>query len=148
MAACRELEQKYNLKSAVKKKQSLTEPIFKPVNYKAGDVKSQMAAVIRYLPRYYQYTTLGTYNALLSLFNITAEEVKGQYNGIARQGLVYFALNEKGEKVSNPFKASLFGKGASYSELQSHFEKSKSQLQNSPSRSALKLTIEKAILAT
>ncbi|KOS07561.1 relaxase [Flavobacterium akiainvivens] len=148
MAACRELERKYNLKSAVEKKRNQSEPIFKPVNYKAGDVKSQMAAVIRYLPKYYQYTTLGTYNALLSLFNITAEEVKGQYNGKARQGLVYFALNEKGEKVSNPFKASLFGKGAGYSELQSHFAKSKMHLQNSPSRSALKVTIEKAILAT
>lgn len=148
MAACRELERKYNLKSAVKKKQSRTEPIFKPVNYIAGDVKSQMAAVIRYLPKYYQYTTLGTYNALLSLFNVTAEEVKGQYNGTARQGLVYFALNEKGEKASNPFKASLFGKGAGYIELQSHFEKSKSQLQSSPSRLTLKNTIEKTILAT
>ncbi len=148
MAACRELEHKYNLKSAVEKKQNRTEPIFKPVNYKAGDVKCQMAAVIRYLPKYYQYTTLGTYNALLSLFNITAEEVKGQYNGKARQGLVYFVLNEKGEKASNPFKASLFGKGTGYSELQSHFAKSKMHLQNSPSRSALKLTIEKATLAT
>jgi hypothetical protein len=82
------------------------------------------------------------------LFNITAEEVKGQYNGTARQGLVYFALNEKGEKASNPFKASLFGKGAGYSELQSHFEKSKSQLQNSPNRSTLKATVEKTILAS
>lgn len=148
MAACRELERKYNLKSAVEKKQNRTEPIFKPVNYKAGDIKSQMAAVIRYLPKYYQYTTLGTYNALLSLFNITAEEVKGQYNGKARQGLVYFALNEKGEKASNPFKASLFGKGAGYTELQSHFATSRSQLQNSPRRSTLKATIEKTILAT
>jgi Relaxase/Mobilisation nuclease domain len=148
MAACRELERKYNLKSAVGKKQNRTEPIFKPVNYKAGDIKSQMAAVIRYLPNYYQYTTLGTYNALLSLFNITAEEVKGQYNGEARQGLVYFALNEKGEKASNPFKASLFGKGAGYNELQSHFDKSKAQLQNSPNRSTLKTTIEKAIMAS
>ncbi len=148
MAACRELERKYNLKSAVEKKRNQSELIFKPVNYKAGDIKSQMGAVIRYLPKYYQYTTLGTYNALLSLFNITAEEVKGHYNGTARQGLVYFALNEKGEKASNPFKASLFGKGAGYNELQSHFAKSKTQLQNSPSRSAFKVTIEKAILAT
>ncbi|MXN90947.1 relaxase/mobilization nuclease domain-containing protein [Flavobacterium sp. Sd200] len=148
MAACRELERKYNLKSAVEKKQDRTEPIFKPVNYKAGDIKSQMAAVIRYLPKYYQYTTLGTYNVLLSLFNITAEEVKGQYDGKARQGLVYFTLNEKGEKTSNPFKASLFGKGAGHSELQSHFAKSKMQLQNSPSRSTLKTTIEQTILAS
>lgn len=148
MAACKELERKYNLKSAVEKKQNRTEPIFKPVNYKAGDIKSQMAAVIRYLPRFYQYTTLGTYNALLSLFNITAEEVKGQYNGIARQGLVYFALNEKGEKASNPFKASLFGKGAGYNEMQSHFTASRAHMQNSPSRLTLKSTVEKAILAT
>jgi hypothetical protein len=148
MAACRELERKYNLKSAVEKKQNRTEPIFKPVNYKAGDIKSQMAAVIRYLPKYYQYTTLGTYNALLSLFNITAEEVKGQYNGKARQGLVYFALNEKGEKASNPFKASLFGKGAGYNELQSHFATFKAQLQKSSDRDKLKTTIEKTILAT
>lgn len=148
MTACRELERKYNLKSAIEKKQNRPEPIFKPVNYNAGDIKSQMAAVIRYLPKYYQYTTLGSYNALLSLFNITAEEVKGQYNGKARQGLVYVALNEKGEKISNPFKASLFGKGAGYNELHSHFEKSKALLQNSPSRSSLKVTIEKAILTT
>lgn len=148
MAACRELEHKYNLKSAVEKKRNQSEPIFKPVNYKTGDIKSQMAAVIRYLPKYYQYNTVGTYNALLSLFNITTEEVKGQYNETARQGLLYFALNEKGEKASNPFKASLFGKGAGYNELQSHFKKSKTQLQNSPSRSTLKATIEKAILST
>lgn len=147
MAACRELERHYNLKNAVEKKQSQINPVFKPVDYKAADVKSHMAAVIRYLPKYYQYTTLGTYNALLSLFNITAEEVKGQYNGTARQGLVYFALNEKGEKASNPFKASLFGKSAGYNELQQHFTKSSKQMKNSPDRSTLKTTIEKTIQA-
>jgi len=147
MVACRELERDYNLKSAVEKKQNQTNPIFKPVDYKSGDIKSQMAAVIRYLPKYYQYTTLGTYNALLSLFNITAEEVKGQYNGTARQGLVYFMLNEKGEKASNPFKASLFGKSAGYNELQLHFTKSSEQIQDSPDKLTLKTTIEKAIQA-
>jgi len=148
MGACRELERHYNLKSAVEKKQNQTNPLFKPVDYRAGNVKSQMAAVIRYLPKYYQYTTLGAYNALLSLFNITVEEVKGQYNGTSRQGLVYFALNEKDEKASNPFKASLFGKSAGYNELQLHFTKSSEQMQNRPDRSTLKTTIEKTIQAT
>jgi hypothetical protein len=148
MVACRELERHYNLKSAVEKKHGQINPVFKPVDYKAGDIKSQIAAVIRYLPKYYQYTTLGTYNALLSLFNITAEEVKGQYNGTARQGIVYFALNERGEKASNPFKASLFGNSAGYEQMQLHFNKSTMQLQNSPDSSTLKTTIEKAILAT
>ena len=147
MASCRELERDYNLKNAVEKKQNQTKPIFKQVDYKSGDIKSQMAAVIRYLPKYYLYTTLGTYNALLSLFNITAEEIKGQYNGTARQGLVYFALNEKGEKASNPFKASLFGKGSGYNELQLHYTKSSEQMQNGPYRSTLKTIIEKTIQA-
>jgi len=147
MAACRELERHYNLKSAVDKKQNRTKPIFKPVDYKAGDIKSQMAAVIRYLPKYYQYTTLGAYNALLSLFNITAEEVKGQYNGVPRQGLIYFMLNEKVEKASNPFKASLFGKSAGYEQMQLHFNRSNEQMQNSSDRSTLKTTIEKTIQA-
>jgi hypothetical protein len=148
MDVCRELERQYDLKSAVEKKQKQTNPTFKPVNYKAGDIKSQMASVLRYLPRHYQYTTLGAYNALLSLFNITAEEVNGKYNGTARQGLVYFALNEKGEKASNPFKASLFGKSAGYKQMQLHFNNSIKQLQDSPDRIKLKTTIEKAIQET
>ena len=91
MAACRELERHYNLKGAVEKRQNRTESIFKPVNYKTGDTKSQMAAVIRYLPKYYQYTTLGAYNALLSLFNITAEEVKRaiQWSSPSGTGIFY-----------------------------------------------------------
>lgn len=101
-----------------RKQRKPKEEIFKPVDHSTNDLKSQIAAVVRYLPRYYQYQSLGAYNALLSLFNITAEEVKGELHGQPRQGLVYFALNTNGEKASNPFKASLFGKQAGYVELQ------------------------------
>ena len=61
---------------------------------------------------------MGSYNALLSLFNITAEEVKGERNGQTVNGWVYVALDENGNKVSNPFKASLFGKDAGVAQLQ------------------------------
>lgn len=94
------------------------------------------------MPKYYKFEGLGTYNALLSLFNITAEEVKGEYNGVPKHGLVYFALNEKGEKASNPFKASLFGKQAGYVQLQQHYAQSKELLKNEPSKALLKTTIE------
>lgn len=142
MDVCRELEKQYCLISAIEKKQNPHNQIFKPVDYKAGDIKSQMASVIRHLPKYYKFEGFGTYNALLSLFNITAEEVKGEYNGITRQGLVYFALNEKGEKASNLFKASLFGKQAGYVQLQQHYGKSKEILKDEPSKALLKTTIE------
>ena len=142
MDVCRELEKQYCLISAIEKKQNPQNQIFKPVDYKAGDIKSQMASVIRHLPKNYKFEGFGTYNALLSLFNITAEEVKGEFNGIPKQGLVYFALNEKGEKASNPFKASLFGKQAGYVQLQQHYAQSKELLKNEPSEALLKTTIE------
>ena len=142
MDVCRELEKQFCLISAIEKKQNPQNQIFKPVDYKAGDIKSQMASVIRHLPKYYKFEGFGIYNALLSLFNITAEEVKGEFNGIPKQGLVYFALNEKGEKASNPFKASLFGKQSGYVQLQQHYGKSKELLKNEPSKALLRTTIE------
>jgi hypothetical protein len=142
MDVCRLLEKEYSLISAIERKKNPQNQIFKPVDYKAGDIKSQMASVIRHLPKYYKFEGFGTYNALLSLFNITAEEVKGEFNGIPKQGLVYFALNERGEKASNPFKASLFGKQAGYVQLQQHYAQSKELLKNEPSKALLKTSIE------
>lgn len=145
MDICRALEQKYALVPATEKQVKKRQELFKPVDHQSGDLKSQIAAVVRYLPRYYQYQSLGAYNALLSLFNITAEEVKGELHGQPRQGLVYFALNANGEKVSNPFKASLFGKQAGHAELQKHYTRSKDEMARSITRSALKNSIEVAL---
>lgn len=148
MAICRDLETKYNLQKATEQEQKQTDKIFKKVEQQKGDIKSQIASVVRHLPKYYQYTSLGTYNALLSFFNITAEEIKGERNGEPVHGLVYFALNDKGEKVSNPFKASLFGKDAGVAQLQKHFEHSKEKMKTNPARSVLKNTVELAIHTT
>lgn len=95
MNVCRELERKYGLIPATDKEHKQNDKIFRPVDYKAGDVKSQIASVVRHLPNYYQYQTLGEYNALLSLFNVTTEKVEGELQGQLRQGLLYIPLNEK-----------------------------------------------------
>lgn len=73
MAICRDLETKYNLNKAIEQEQKQANKVFKPVNYKNGDIKSQVASVVRHLSKYYSYSTMGSYNTLLSLFNITAE---------------------------------------------------------------------------
>lgn len=148
MAICRDLETKYNLQKATEQEQKEDNKVFKPVNHKNGDIKSQIASVVRHLPKYYNFSTMGSYNALLSLFNITAEEVKGERNGQTVNGLVYVALDENGNKVSNPFKASLFGKDAGVAELQKHFEQSKEKMKTNPARSVLKNTVELAIHTT
>ncbi|TZF84653.1 relaxase/mobilization nuclease domain-containing protein [Pedobacter sp. BS3] len=145
MEICRDLERKYNLTPATEKQRTGNEQVFRPVDYRAGDVKSQIASVVRHLPKYYSYASLGAYNALLSLFNITAEEVKGELHGQPKNGLVYFALNEQGEKASNPFKASLFGKQAGLDELQNQFAKAKENMKADPVRAVLKSTIEVAM---
>ena len=131
MDACRTLEQNYKLLAGNGKRTQSKRSNFRPVDYKEVNLKSQIASVVRHLPKYYQYQSLGAYNALLSFFNITAEEVKGEVNGQPKQGLVYFALNEQGEKASNPFKASRFGSYAGLENLHKHFEKSKVKMINS-----------------
>lgn len=148
MDACRALEQKYNLIPATEKQRTGNDQLFRPVDYNAGDIKSQIASVVRHLPKYYQYQTLGAYNALLSMFNITAEEVKGELHGQSRHGIVYFALNEHGEKASNPFKSSLFGKDAGWDTLQQHFIEAKKKMKTDPAKAILKNTIEAAMHLT
>lgn len=145
MKICRELEQKYKLISATNKESVQNEKVFSPVNYQVGDVKSQLASVIRQIPNYYQFQTLGECNALLSLFNITCEKVEKLDNGIGKNGLLYFALNDKGEKLSQPFKASLFGKNAGFEALNDHFLKSKESLKLNSIHEKLKETVTLAM---
>ncbi len=125
MEICRQIEKKYHLTPADQKKSADERFTFTPVDYSKGNIKSQIAAVVRYLPDYYSFQNLGSYNALLSLFNITAEHIKKDFKGEIKEGLVYSALDADGTKIGNPFKASLFGKQAGLSALSYHFEKSK-----------------------
>lgn len=148
MKVCRELESKYGLIPATDKERRLNEKIFRPVDYRAGDIKSQIASVVRHLPSYYQFQTLGEYNALLSLFNVTTEKVEGELHGKMKQGLLYIPLNEKGEKPGHPFKASLFGKNAGIPALELHFAKCKTALKNDPSKQTLKAAVTIALKNT
>ncbi|MBF6652937.1 relaxase [Flavobacterium columnare] len=148
MNVCRELERKHGLIPATDKERNQTDKVFRPVDYRAGDVKSQIASVVRHLPNYYQYQTLGEYNALLSLFNITTEKVEGELQGQLRQGLLYIPLNEKGERAGHPFKASLFGKDAGLPALELHFAKCKTDLKDSPTKQTLQSAVTIALKST
>lgn len=148
MNICRELERKHGLTPATDKERNQTDKVFRPVDYRAGDVKSQIASVVRHLPNYYQYQTLGEYNALLSLFNITAEKIEAELWGKMQQGLLYIPLNEKGERAGHPFKASLFGKSAGLQALELHFAKCKTALKDSPTKQTLKSAVTIALKTT
>ena len=148
MNVCRDLESKYGLLPATGKQHMQNDKIFRPVDYPQGDIKSQIASVVRYLPKYYQFQTFGEYNALLSLFNITTEKVEGELHGKMQQGLLYIPLKENGERVGHPLKASLFGKDAGLPALDLHSAKCKEALKNSGVKVILKAAITIAAQST
>ena len=121
------LEEKYHLLPAEYKRNEIREAAHK-VNIDKGDVKKQIASVLLSLTTRYRFQTMGEYRALLSLYNIHVEETRGKVGGREYHGLVYSATDEKGNKVGNPFKASLFGKSASYAAIEKRFSLSKKQI--------------------
>jgi hypothetical protein len=148
MNVCRELENKYGLLPAAEKKHRQHDKIFRPVNYQTGNIKSQIASIVRYLPKYYQFQTLGEYNALLSLFNITTEKVASELHGKMKQGLLYIPLKENGERAGHPLKASLFGKDAGLPALDLHSAKCKETLKDSGAKTIVKAIITIAVQST
>lgn len=127
-----ELEEKYNLHKAQRERVSPDTPITKLDP--AGDIKRQVANIVKLVGMRWQFQTLGEYNAILSLYNIRCEATDGKVNGREYHGLVYFATNDAGETIANPFKASRLGKFASRSAVENKFERSATSINLKPSR--------------
>ncbi len=117
MKVCRDLEQKYNLKNVTDKKKELLEPYLKKVDYSKGDLKTQIANVLKSVKNSYRYQTFGEYSAMLSCFNIEAKQVKGEHYGIPFTGIVYSVTDDTGKPLSTPIKSSLIGKSFGYDGL-------------------------------
>ena len=120
----RELEQEYNLIPAKGQKQGEVWQI-SSVDMAQGNLKKQVANVIKPLIQMYRFQTLGEYRTLLSLYNVGVEEVKGENNGKPYRGLVYSALDGKGNRIGKPLKSSLFGKAPGIEALEKQFGTSK-----------------------
>ena len=125
----RELEQKYGLHDAERRNRRLDTPLHK-VDASAGDVKKQVGNTVKALNAQYCFQTMGEYRALLSLYNVTVEEARGNVRGREYHGLVYSATDDAGNKVGNPFKSSLFGKTAGYEAVERKFARSKQEIKD------------------
>ena len=131
-AITNELEQKYNLHKAQREKVSPDTPIKKLDP--SGDIKRQVQNTVKLVGMRYKFQTLGEYNAILSLYNIRCEPTDGRVNGREYHGVVYFAMNNNGDTVSTPFKASRLGKFASRAAVEGHFERSKESVVIRPTK--------------
>ena len=118
------LERKYNLipSSKVREKAVTETP---KVDTTKGNIKEQVASVVRKILKHYCFCSLGELNAILSRYHLTVEEVKTEFRGKKYDGLVYVPTDDKGDKVSTPIHASDIGRGVSYTAVQNRIQKSK-----------------------
>lgn len=124
------LEKQYGLHPSGNRRQRLEQGAFNKVDTSQGDIKRQVGNVLRYISGNYRFQTIGEYRALLSLYNITVEEARGEKDGREYRGFVYSATDDNGEKIGNPFKASRFGKYAGCEAFDKRCATSKTDIQN------------------
>lgn len=118
------LERKYNLipSSKVDEKAVTETP---KVDTTKGNIKEQVASVVRMVLKHYRFCSLGELNAILSRYHLTVEEVKTEFRGKKYDGLVYVPTDDKGDKESTPINASDIGRGVSYTAVQNRIQTSK-----------------------
>ena len=144
----RDIENEYGLHPADRKQERQTVNPLHPVNPQEGDIKKQVGNTVKAVFSTYQFQTIGELRALLSLYNITVDEVRGNIRGEDYNGLVYSVIDTNGEKVGNPFKSSLFGKSVGYEALQRKAAFSKKNIKEKNLTEPTKKALEYALRRT
>ena len=109
MKACRELERKFGLKQVEDKRKELLEPYLKKADYQNGDVKKQVSNIVKSVFGTYRFQSFGEYSALLSCFNIETKQVKGEFDGVTYNGIVYTMTDDTGNRFAHPSSLPLSG---------------------------------------
>ena len=118
------LERKFGLIPSSKVADKAVEETPK-IDITRGNIKEQVASVVRTVLKHYRFCSLGELNAILSAYNLAVEEVKTEFRGKKYDGLVYVPTDDKGDKVSSPIHASDIGRGVGYTAVQNRMQKSK-----------------------
>ena len=147
LAIVQDFERRYNLHKSEKRENKQQNPLH-PVNPDTGDIKKQVGNTVKAVFRDYRFQTIGELRALLSLYNLTVEEVRGNAKGGDYNGLVYSVIDANGNKVGNPFKSSLFGKSVGYEALQRKAAYSKKKISEKKLTEPTKKALEYALRRT
>lgn len=147
MNACRELEEKFSLEKIADKQKELSDIYLRKVDVSRGDLKLQVGNTLKSLLSDYRFQTFGEWNALLSLFNIEAKTVRGEWGGALYNGMIYTVTDENGKVVSVPFKSSLFGKQFGYQGLEKKMKKHGEDYKNGKWEPSIRSMIAQAMKA-
>jgi hypothetical protein len=106
--ARKEIEHLYGLKKA-QQQQSIEkriQPFVQKLHYGRSETKRGIANILTAVIDQYKYTSLAELNAVLQLYNVTADRGNEEGRIYQHRGLVYRALDEQGNKIGVPVKAS------------------------------------------
>src|SRR4051812_30812311 len=78
------------------------------VQYGKTQTKRAITNVLDVVINQFKYTSLPELNAVLKLYNVMADRGKEDTKMFQKRGLVYTAVDEKGNKIGTPIKASDF----------------------------------------
>ena len=143
-ASAAELEQKYGLVPSTKEERKASGAMT-AVEYRKGDLKHQIANVVRPALQDYRFRSFREFKALLGLFNVTVEEVRKSVDGRICHGLVYAALDEKGRRCGVGIKSSDIGRSVGYEALKRKCARSKTWMKAHPVQESTKEAIREAL---
>jgi hypothetical protein len=146
--ARKKIEVEFNLVKAESKK--LSEPLkLKPINAQKinpgkRSTKAAISNILGMVIPQYKYASLPELNAVLKLYNVTAERCGEDSYTYKHNGLLYRVLDEDGNKVGTPIKASLFYMRPTLDYLGKRFAENESLKQTHAKH--LKMAIDYALL--
>lgn len=118
------LERKYGLVPSSKITDKAVEETPK-IDTTQGNIKEQVASILRMVMEHYRFCSLGELNAILGKYNLAVEEVKTEFRGKKYDGLVYVPTDDKGNKAGTPIHASDIGRGVGYTAVQNRMQESR-----------------------
>lgn len=146
--ARKEIETMFNLVRAESKKMKAGLDLL-PINiqkiqYGATDSKKAIATILNSVIPNYKFTTIGELNAVLNLYNVSANIGKEDSKMFLHKGLVYQIIDDDKKPVGVPIKASSFHFKPTLQYLEEKFEINKKT--RLPDMKRIKNTIDLAFL--
>ena len=128
-SARKEIEKTFELVAAIKKNEAqkivLAPVSASKIQYGKVETKKAISNVLRVILPSYKYTSLPELNAVLNLYNVSADQGGEQSRTFLNNGLLYHILDHDKKKVGVPIKASSFYLKPTMSYLQLKFEQGK-----------------------
>ncbi|WP_428330067.1 relaxase/mobilization nuclease domain-containing protein [Mucilaginibacter sp.] len=145
-SARKQVELTYNLVKAEDqgKQQNVINKPLDQVDYGKSEIKRSITNVVNQVVKTYKFTSIPELNAVLNQYNITADRGSKNSRMYEKNGLVYWVLDAKGNKLGVPIKASsIYGK-PTLKALEDRFRLN--EVLRKPLKDQVKSKVDKALL--